>query len=79
MAIASYLRIPSLLAHWRWKGRLHPLREEVAAEGNAWFRSFTPFEPKSQRAFDLCNFGLFSGLLLPDVPRGTCTAERWAE
>ena len=62
--------MPDLLAHWRWKGRLNPLREEVVAEGNAWFRSFTPFEPKSQRAFDLCNFGLFSGLLLPDAPRG---------
>ena len=75
MAIASSLRIPNLLAHWRWKGRLHPLREEVAAAGNAWFPSFTPFEPKSQRAFDLYNFGLFSGLLLPDAPRGVYITE----
>ncbi|PIL37701.1 terpene synthase [Ganoderma sinense ZZ0214-1] len=69
MTILSYLPMPDLLAHWQWKGRLNPQREEVTAEGNAWFRSFTPFNPKSQHAFDLCNFGLFSGLLLPDAPR----------
>ncbi|KAI1791054.1 terpenoid synthase [Ganoderma leucocontextum] len=69
MTVTYYLRIPDLLANWRWKGRISSLGEEVAAEGNAWFRSFTPFEPKSQHAFDLCNFGLFAGLLLPDAPR----------
>ncbi|EJF62143.1 terpenoid synthase [Dichomitus squalens LYAD-421 SS1] len=64
-----YLRIPNLLSRWRWKGKINPLHEDVSAEGNAWFRSFAPLTPKSQHAFDLCTFGLFAGLLLPDAGR----------
>ena len=65
------VRVPDLLANWPWTRRINPLYEDVAAEGNAWLRSFSPFNPKSQYAFERCMFGLCAALVLPDAPRGT--------
>ena len=65
-----HLRLPDLLSQWKWKGRINPLHEEVSVEGDTWIRSFTPFTPKSQRAFDLVNIGLLAGRLLPEAGRG---------
>ena len=66
----TFLHIPDMLANWPWQRRINPLYEEVTAEGNAWLRSLAPFNPKSQIAFEKCNFGLVASLLLPDAPRG---------
>ena len=68
----GYLRTPDMLADWPWQRRINPLYEEVAAESDDWLRSFLPFTPKSQRAFETTQCGLVAGLIYPDVSRGSC-------
>ncbi|KAI1789483.1 terpenoid synthase [Ganoderma leucocontextum] len=65
----GYLPIPDMVADWPWQRKINPLYEEVAAEGNAWLRSFLPFNLKSQHAFEKGDFGLLAALTFPDVPR----------
>ncbi|KAL1940077.1 hypothetical protein VTO73DRAFT_9412 [Trametes versicolor] len=67
----KYLHIPDIMATWPWPRRIHPLYEEVAAESSAWLKSFAPFTPESQHAFDKCNFGLLAALAYPDASRET--------
>ncbi|KAI0371441.1 terpenoid synthase [Pilatotrama ljubarskyi] len=63
------LCLPDFMANWPWQRRLHPLYEEVAAESTAWIRSFAPFTPESQLAFEKGEFGLLAALGYPDVSR----------
>ncbi|KAI0355478.1 terpenoid synthase [Trametes cingulata] len=63
------LHLPDLMENWPWPRRIHPLYEEVSAESNAWLRSFAPFTPESQLAFEKCDFGLLAALGYPDVSR----------
>ena len=72
----GYVRVPDLLADWPWARRINPLYKEVAAEGNAWLRSFSPFNSKSQHAFERCMFGLCAALVVPEAPRGMCQCTR---
>ncbi|KAI1782453.1 terpenoid synthase [Ganoderma leucocontextum] len=65
----GYLRLPDMLEDWPWQRKINPLYEEVAAEGDAWLRSFLPFNPQSQYAFERCQFGLCAALLVPEAPR----------
>nr|VWP01242.1 N/A [Ganoderma boninense] len=65
----GYLQVPDLLADWPWQRKVNPLCEEVSEEGNLWFRSFVPFNPKSQHAFERGMFGLCAALMVPDAPR----------
>ena len=51
------LHIPETLADWAWLRVINPHYEEVKRESNAWFKSFKPFNERSQYAFDLCDFG----------------------
>ena len=48
----EYLHIPNMLADWPWQRKINPFYEEVAAEGDAWLRTYLPFNPKSYYAFD---------------------------
>ncbi|KAI0371440.1 terpenoid synthase [Pilatotrama ljubarskyi] len=63
------LHLPDFMANWPWPRRLHPLYEEVSAESNAWLKSFAPFTPESQHAFEKCDFGLLAALGYPDASR----------
>ncbi|KAI8989884.1 terpenoid synthase [Trametes punicea] len=65
----QHLHIPDFMADWPWPRRIHPLYEEVTAESNAWLRSFAPFTPESQRAFEKCDFGRLAALSYPDASR----------
>ena len=65
-----FLPIPGMLAGWPWQRRINPLYEEVAAEGNAWVWSFSPFNAKSQHAFERCDFALLTSLIFPDALHG---------
>ncbi|KAI0355477.1 terpenoid synthase [Trametes cingulata] len=65
----QYLHIPDFTSNWPWPRRMHPLYEEVAAESNAWLRSFEFLEPESQRAFEKCDFGRLAALAYPDASR----------
>ncbi|KAI0658651.1 terpenoid synthase [Cubamyces menziesii] len=69
MNVQPYLYIPDLMASWPWPRRINPLYEEVAAESNAWLRSFAPFTPQSQHAFEQCDFGRLAALAYPDASR----------
>ncbi len=66
----TYLHIPDMLVDWSWQRKINPLYEEVAAEGDAWFRSFLALTPKSQRAFETIKPSLMAALLFPDVSCG---------
>nr|BDI63119.1 sesquiterpene synthase [Trametes versicolor] len=65
----QYIHIPDLMATWPWPDRIHPLHEEVDAESSAWLKSFAPFTPQSQHAFDKCNAGLLCAHVYPDISR----------
>ncbi|KAL1940692.1 hypothetical protein VTO73DRAFT_7733 [Trametes versicolor] len=61
--------IPNTLSRWPYPRRIHPDYEEVSAESAAWLRSFHPFSPEKQVAFDKCKFGLFAALTYPNVDK----------
>lgn len=80
----TYLRISDMLVDWPWQRTLNPHYEEVAAEGDAWLRSFSALTPKSQRAFAVIKASLMAALVYPDVSRGKCvdlefTYASWAD
>ncbi|EJD04763.1 terpenoid synthase [Fomitiporia mediterranea MF3/22] len=60
------LFLPSTLENWPWKRAINPYYEEVKAEADAWVRAFKAFSPRSQYAFEKCNF---SALAYPWVSR----------
>ena len=51
------LYLPDVLKDWPWPRAINPYYEEVTRESNTWFKSFKPFNKRSQYAFDLCDFG----------------------
>jgi Delta6-protoilludene synthase len=51
------LYLPETMKNWPWKRAINPHYEEVTAESNTWFKSFKPFNEKSQHAFDKCDIG----------------------
>ena len=65
-----YIRIPDMMSSWPWPRRINPLYEEVRTEAQAWLRSFSPFSPKSQAAFEQGKFELLAALALPYGSRG---------
>ncbi|KAG6825478.1 hypothetical protein H0H92_003608 [Tricholoma furcatifolium] len=50
------LYLPDCMANWPWPRAIHPHYEEVSAASNAWFHGFKAFTPRSQIAFDKCDF-----------------------
>ena len=66
----KYLYIPDTMSDWPWPRKINPFYEEVTAESNAWFKSFKPFTPESQYAYDKCDFGRLASLAYPDASRG---------
>jgi len=54
--VVKTLYLPETMAAWPWPRAINPYYEEVKAASNAWFKSFKPFTPESQRAFDKCDF-----------------------
>ncbi|KAF9072640.1 terpenoid synthase [Rhodocollybia butyracea] len=57
--------IPDILVKWPWRVHLNPAYKEQKALSSAWFRSFNAFDPSSQKAFDLCDFGLLAAYVYP--------------
>lgn len=55
--MARLFHIPNTLSRWLYPRRIHPAYEEVSAESATWLRSFHPFSPEKQVAFDKCKFG----------------------
>ncbi|TCD63220.1 terpene cyclase [Steccherinum ochraceum] len=64
-ALPKMLYLPDTLVNWPWPRAINPHHEEVKAASNAWFHSFNAFNPKSQYAFDKCDFGLLAALAYP--------------
>ncbi|RPD67494.1 terpenoid synthase [Lentinus tigrinus ALCF2SS1-7] len=65
----KYLYLPETMADWPWPRKINPYYEEVTAESNAWFKTFKPFTPESQYAYDKCDFGRLASLAYPDALR----------
>jgi Delta6-protoilludene synthase len=57
MSISREVYLPDPLAQWPWPRTLNPHLADVKPDSDAWARGFEVFDSKSQRAFDLCNFG----------------------
>ncbi|KAI0695236.1 isoprenoid synthase domain-containing protein [Cytidiella melzeri] len=50
------LYLPETMKNWPWPRAINPYYEEVTRESNAWFKSFKPFNERSQYAYDKCDF-----------------------
>ena len=66
----TYLYIPDTMDEWPWPRKMNPYYLQVTAESDAWLKTFKPFTPESQRAFDKGDFGRLAALVYPDVSRG---------
>lgn len=62
MTSISQYKLPCTVAHWPWPRRLNPHYKEVKDASETWFRSLHAFDPKSQVAFEKCDF---SSIFLP--------------
>ncbi|KAI0056030.1 terpenoid synthase [Artomyces pyxidatus] len=62
-------RLPDTLAGWPWPRVINPYHDEVKAECEKWFHSFNALGPKSQDAFDRCDFCLLASLSYPQLDR----------
>lgn len=58
------LLLPDTLAHWPWARALNVHYPEAKRESSEWFNSFHAFGPKSQKAFNLCDFSEYIALSL---------------
>ncbi|KAH9940764.1 terpenoid synthase [Epithele typhae] len=67
--MSSTITVPDTLASWPYPRRINPHYETVAPESATWVRGFRAFGPRSQRAFDKCNFGLLASLAFPSLSR----------
>lgn len=56
--------LPDLLAGWPFDCEWNPC-QDIVAESTAWTESYNPFTPKAQKAFNRCQFGIFSSLAYP--------------
>ncbi|KAI9457970.1 terpenoid synthase [Lactarius psammicola] len=57
--------IPKTLENWKWPRQINPHHDEVRAANTAWIKSFKGLSPKTQEAFDRCDFNLFASLSYP--------------
>ncbi|KAI0067235.1 terpenoid synthase [Artomyces pyxidatus] len=71
MSAPSQICLPNPLARWPIPRRLNPHYAEVKAESIAWIHSFQAFGPKSQKAFDRCDFSLLASLVYPTLDKGS--------
>ncbi|KAG2099849.1 terpenoid synthase [Suillus discolor] len=63
------LYLPDTMVNWPWPRTINPHYEDVKAEVDASFRDFKALSPKSQEAFDKCDFARLSALAYPNAPR----------
>jgi hypothetical protein len=49
--------LPDTMTNWPWHRTINPHFEDVKAEVDVSFRDFKALSPKSQEAFDKCDFG----------------------
>ncbi|KAG2099848.1 terpenoid synthase [Suillus discolor] len=61
--------LPDTMVTWPWPRTINPHYKDVKAEVDASFRDFKALSPKSQEAFDKCDFALLTALLYPKAPR----------
>ncbi|KAK0452226.1 terpenoid synthase [Armillaria borealis] len=59
--------LPDLLANWPFRCIHNPLSDEIVPASAAWIESYNIFDERAQKAFNRCNFGLFTSLAYPNV------------
>nr|WOJ44888.1 linalool/nerolidol synthase [Ganoderma lucidum] len=69
--MVAYFRLPETMKEWPLPRRINPHYNDVSAESADWTRSFKPFGPAAQKAFDKCDFGLLTALVYPTQDRDT--------
>ncbi|KAG1788383.1 terpenoid synthase [Suillus variegatus] len=57
------------MVNWPWPRAINPHFEDVKTEVDAAFRDFRALDPKSQEAFDKCDFARLAALAYPNAPR----------
>ncbi|GJE99460.1 terpene synthase [Phanerochaete sordida] len=67
--IPKTIFIPDTLARWPFPRRINPHYKTVAPQSAAWLREFHAFGPRSQLAFDKCDFGLLAALAFPALSK----------
>ncbi|EGN95075.1 hypothetical protein SERLA73DRAFT_187364 [Serpula lacrymans var. lacrymans S7.3] len=58
-------RFPDTMSNWPWTRQISPFYESVKAESSAWVESFKPFDERTQKAFNRCDFSLAAALVYP--------------
>ncbi|KAG2099847.1 isoprenoid synthase domain-containing protein [Suillus discolor] len=61
--------LPDTMVTWPWPRTINPHYKDVKAEVDASFRDFKALSPKSQEAFDKCDFARLTALAYPNLPR----------
>lgn len=59
--------LPDLLANWPFRCTHNPLSDQIVPASAAWIESYNIFDERAQKAFNRCNFGLFTSLAYPNV------------
>ncbi|KAK0458907.1 terpenoid synthase [Desarmillaria tabescens] len=59
--------LPDLLANWPFRCFHNPLSDEVVPASAAWIEGYNIFDERAQKAFNRCNFGLFTSLAYPNA------------
>ncbi|KAG2048853.1 terpenoid synthase [Suillus hirtellus] len=68
-ACPKTIYLPDTMVNWPWPCAINPHYEDVKAEVDASFRDFKALSPKSQEAFDKCDFARLAALGYPNPPR----------
>jgi hypothetical protein len=56
-SVMTEIRLPDALASWPFPRRINRYYDEVKAEAERWIHDLNVLEPKTQKAFDKCDFG----------------------
>ncbi|KAJ7637838.1 terpenoid synthase [Mycena rosella] len=66
------LIIPDTLRSWPWPRSINPYYPVCKVESSAWCEGFKAFDPRAQKAFNLCDFNLLASLAFPLLNKEGC-------
>ncbi|KAJ6465600.1 terpenoid synthase [Mycena vitilis] len=68
----SQFRLPDMLTKWPWPRRLNRHYKVCKEESSAWIDMFQMFSPRTQKAFNRCDFNLLASLGYPLHDKDGC-------
>ncbi|KAJ7123606.1 terpenoid synthase [Mycena epipterygia] len=66
---STIIRLPDTLTQWPYPREMNAYYDEIKRESSTWLESFNAFSPKSQSAFNRCDFNLLASLAYPKAAR----------